>query len=114
MGRVIPPMVNAELLELTDESVRLPPLAVRLPFCVCVVPTVMLPKLIAAGATPRVPLVTAVPLPVRAIPTDGFEALEEMLRVALLVPAVVGVNATDKLALAPAAKLYGHAIPFTT
>ena len=92
----------------------LPPLAVRLPFWVCVVPTVMLPKLIAAGATPRVPLLTVAPLPVSATATDGLEALEAILRVALIVPDVVGVNATDKFALAPAAKLYGHAIPLTT
>jgi hypothetical protein len=93
------------LLELTEDSVTLPPLAVRLPFCVCVVPTVMLPKVIAAGATARLPLLTAVPLPVRAIATEGLDALEATFRVALLVPALAGVNAIDKFALLPAAKL---------
>jgi hypothetical protein len=34
MGRVRPPSVKAELLELAEERVRLPPLAVMLPFWV--------------------------------------------------------------------------------
>ena len=47
--------------------------------------------------------VVAVPESVTAM--DGSEALELMLRVAVSVPATVGANFTNKLALAPAASV---------
>ena len=72
---------------------------------------VTLPKLIEPGVTPSVPLVTDVPLPVRATATEGSEASEATYKVALTVPDVAGVNDTDKFALLPAAKVYGKFIP---
>jgi hypothetical protein len=66
---------------------------------------VTLPKLIEPGVTPRVPLVTEVPLPVRETATEGLEALEVRFKVALSVPAVVGVNETDRFMLLPAANV---------
>jgi hypothetical protein len=52
------------LLELLEDKVILPPLTVKLPDSVCVVPMVTLPKLMEPGVTPNVPL-DVVPLPVR-------------------------------------------------
>jgi hypothetical protein len=103
-GRVIPPRVNAALLELAEDKVTLPPLAVMLPDCACAVPTVTLPKLMDPGVTPRVPLEVA-PLPVRETPTDGSDALELRESVALTVPGMEGTNVTDRLALPPAGRV---------
>lgn len=44
------------------------------------------------------------PLPVRATGTEGLLAFEARYSVAFVVPAVVGVNATDKFALPPAGR----------
>ena len=99
-----PPAVKAELLELVDDSVTLPPDAVTLPFCVWVVPIVTLPKLIDPGVTASVPLVV-VPLPLSEMLTVGSDPFEVSVRVALSVPEVVGEKVTDKFALAPAARL---------
>jgi hypothetical protein len=103
-GRVTPPRVNTELLELAADRVTLPPLAVTLPDWVCVVPMVTLPKLMDPGVTPRVPL-EVVPLPVRETPTDGSDALELRESVALSVPVVEGAKVTDRLALPPAGRV---------
>jgi hypothetical protein len=112
MGKVNPPRVNAELLELLEDTVTLPPLAVKLPDWVCVVPIVTLPKLREPGVTPNVPL-DVVPLPVRGTPTEGSDALELRESVALAVPVVDGVNVTERLVLPPAAKVYGNVKPLT-
>jgi hypothetical protein len=103
-GNVNPPRVNAELLELLEDTVTLPPLAVKVPDWVCVVPIVMLPKLMEPGVTPNVPL-DVVPLPVRDTPTFGSDALELRDSVALSVPVVEGVKITDRLALPPAGRV---------
>jgi len=76
------------------------------------VPIVMLPKLMEPGVTPNVPL-DVVPLPVRGTPTEGSDALELRERVASAVPVVDGVNVTERLVLAPAAKVYGNGKPLT-
>ena len=99
-GNVSPPTANAELLEQSEERVRLPPVAVILPDCVCVVPIVTLPKLIEPGVTPSIPL-ALVPLPVKAILTEGSEASETSESVALSVPVVAGLKVTNRLALPP-------------
>jgi len=64
------------------------------------------------GVTPNVPL-DVVPLPVRGTATEGSDALELRERVALAVPVVDGANVTERLVLAPAAKLYGNVRPVT-
>ena len=92
--------MKAELVELADDKVTPPPEAVKLPDCVCVVPTVTLPKLIDPGVTPNVP-VTLVPLAVKDTATEGSDALEASESVALLVPLAEGVKVTDRLALPP-------------
>jgi hypothetical protein len=96
--------VKAELVELADDNVTPPPLAVKLPDCVSVDPTVTLPKLIDPGVTPNVPL-RLVPLPVKDTPTEGSDALEASESVALLVPLVEGAKVTDRLALPPAGRV---------
>lgn len=111
-GGVTPLSVKAELLELVEDNVTLPPLAVRLPLWVCVLPMVTLPKSIEAGVSLSVPF-ALVPLPVREIDTAGSEALEERVSVALRVPVVAGANATDNAALLPAANVYGKLKPLT-
>jgi len=82
MGRVSPLKVNAELLELVDDKVTLPPLAVTLPFCAWTDPMVTLPKLMDPGVTPNVPL-ELVPLPVKETPIEGSDALELTLSMPL-------------------------------
>ena len=89
------------MVELAEDSVTPPPVAVKLPDCVWVVPTVTVPKLIDPGVTPRVPL-RLVAVPVKDTATDGSDALEASESVALLVPLVEGAKVTDRLALAPA------------
>lgn len=111
-GNVSPARVNAELLELVEESVTLPPLAVTLPFWLWVVPIVTLPKLMEPGVTPSVPL-AVVPLPVRETVTEGSDALEVSVSAAVLVPEVAGEKVTERFALAPEDKLYGRDNPLT-
>jgi hypothetical protein len=102
-GNASPARVKAELLELADETVTLPPDAVMLPFCVWGLPTVTVPKLSDPGVTASVPL-ELVPLPARATDTEGFEAFELTESVALFVPVVTGENVMARLALVPAAR----------
>lgn len=92
------------MFEVADDRVTLPPLALTLPFWVWLLPTSTFPKLITPGVTPNVP-VGLVPMPERAIPTEESDAFEEKERIALSGPVAVGANTTDKLALAPAAKV---------
>jgi hypothetical protein len=96
--------VNAELLELAEDKVTLPPLAVTLPDWVSVVPMATLPKLVDPGVTFRVP-VEVVPPPVRDTPTDGSDALELRESVALSVPVVEGTKVTDRLAVPPGGRV---------
>jgi hypothetical protein len=61
-GKVTPPRVNWELLELADDKLTLPPLAVTLPFWLRVDPMVTVLKPMDKGVTPSVPLeVVALP-----------------------------------------------------
>jgi hypothetical protein len=111
-GRLSPPSVNAALLELTEETVTLPPDAVTLPLWLWLLPIVTEPKLIEPGVTPNVPLEVA-PVPDSAIVIFGSEAFELSERVALAVPATVGEKTTDRLTLLPAARVYGKVKPPT-
>ena len=103
-GKASPLSVNWELPELADERVTLPPVAVRLPVWGLGVPTVTVPKLIETGVSASVP-VAVVAVPDRATATEGLDASELRARVAEAVPATFGANTTDKLALAPAARV---------
>lgn len=103
-GRGSPLMVKAELLELAEDNVTLPPLAVIAPVWIWVVPIVTVPKLMDPGATPSVPL-EVVAVPVRDTAIEGSEAFEAKVRVAVLVPATAGAKVTDKVALLPAVRV---------
>jgi hypothetical protein len=103
VGNVSPLSVNSELLELAEERVTLPPLAVTLPLVLWLLPIVTELKLIEPGVTPMAPL-EFVPVPERATVTTGSDAFELRERVALAVPATVGEKTTDKLTLLPAAR----------
>src|SRR6201988_772753 len=103
-GKVSPPRANSELLELAEETVTLAPLAVMLPCWLWLLPMVRVPKLMDPGVTPRV-AVEVVAVPEREMATEESDAFELMVRVALSVPAAVGANFTDKLALFPAANV---------
>jgi len=104
IGNVSPPTVKAELLELVDDSVTLPPDAVTLPLSVWVVPIVTPPKLIDPGVTASVPVVV-VPPPLSETFSVGSDPFEVSVSVVLLVPDVIGEKVTDRFALAPAARL---------
>ena len=92
------------MLELTEDKVTLPPLAVTYPFWLWAVPMVTMPKLMDPGVTPSVPL-EVVALPVRDTATEGSEAFERRVTVAVSVPAAVGAKVTDRLAPPPAARV---------
>ena len=100
-GSVRPPTVKTELLELTEETVTPPPLAVIFPLWLWAVPMVTVPKFMDPGVTPSVPL-EVVALPVRDTATEGLEASELSVTLAVSVPAAVGAKITDRLALPPA------------
>src|SRR5437667_3306668 len=103
-GKASPLSVNWELLELADERVTLPPLAVRLPFWGLVVPTVTVPKLIETGVSASVP-VAVVALPDRATATDGLEDRKSTRLNSSHITTTYAVFSTKKKTLAPAAKV---------
>ncbi len=73
---------------------------------------VMLPKFIAPGVTPSVPVVV-VALPLKATATDESVAFDPMARLAVSVPEVVGEKVTDRFALTPGAREKGSVGPAT-
>jgi len=105
VGNVSPLSVNSELLELAEERVTFPPLAVTLPLLLRLLPIVTELKLIEPGVTPMVPALEFAPLPERATVTTGSEAFELRERVPLAVPTTVGEKTTDKLTVLPAARV---------
>lgn len=72
-------------------------------------PTVTLPKPRLVGLADRVPAAT--PVPESGIVRVGLVAFELIVTVPLALPAVVGVNVTVKLVLAPAARFTGVVMP---
>src|SRR5271155_4814485 len=97
-GNVIPLMANSEGLvppKLTEDTVTLAPLAVRVPVAVPLVPTTTLPT--ATGElTLRVPT-AAVPVPVRLVTLGVFDALLANVAVADAAPDAPGVKVTVKV-----------------
>src|SRR5580700_3093029 len=100
IGNDRPPTLNAELLLLTALTVTLAPLAVRLPDAVPLVPTTTLPRPMAVGLAASVPVVAVVPVPDSGTVTVGFEALDPIVMLPLIVPAAVGANFALKVQLA--------------
>ena len=63
-GNDRPPKLNTELLDLAAETVTLPPLAVRVPEAVPLLPSTTLPRANVAGVTPSCPVGGGVVVPV--------------------------------------------------
>lgn len=78
---------------------------------VWLLPTVTLPKLRVVGLADKVPCET--PVPESGIVKLGFDAFEVIVTAPVALPAVVGVNMTLKLALAPALNDTGAVMPLT-
>jgi len=104
IGKVSPLTVNSEMLELAEERVTLAPIAVTLPVWLWLPPSVRVPKPMDPGVTPSVP-VEFVAVPERETATEGLDAVELMVRMALSLPATAGANLTDKFALTPAGRV---------
>jgi hypothetical protein len=109
-GSERPPMMNAELFELTAVTVTFAPLAVRLPDAVPLVPTTTLPRPRVVGVTVSCPA-AAVPVPDSGMVSVGLDAFEVIVTLPITVPADAGVNVTVKLALCPAVSVRGAVIP---
>lgn len=105
-GNVSPPTVNSELFEVADDKTTLPPLAVRLPPWLELLPTSTLPKLSEVGVTLKVPS-GVLPLPESATLTVGSDAFELIDSVALSAPETVGENVAVSAAVVPAFNVKG-------
>jgi hypothetical protein len=92
--------VNSELLDLAEDKVTLPLLAVILALFICVLPTVMLPKFKEPGVTLSIPFVV-VAVPLKATVIDGSEAFDAIARLAISLPDFMGENVTDRFAVVP-------------
>ena len=68
-----PDSTNRELLLPTEETVTVPPVAVRLAFCVSAVSINTLPKFNVDGVMVNCPLAAVVPAPVSGMLKDGPE-----------------------------------------
>jgi len=110
-GSERPPTLNAELLVLAAVIVTLAPLAVKVPDAVPLVPTTTLPSPNVVGDTLNSGTPTAVPVPDTGIVKVGLGAVEVMVTLLLTTPVAVGANVTLKVALCPAVKVSGAAIP---
>ena len=96
----VPPIVT--LLMVTDDFV----VFVNVADCAALVdPTAVLGKLREVGDAVTLPLDVLPPVPDSATVCGLFEAVSETVRVAARVPVVLGLNATDTLQLADAARL---------
>ena len=111
-GKVTPLMANSPGLvppKLTEDTVTLAPLAVRVPVAVPLAPTTTLPT-----ATGELTLsVPAAPLPFSGIVKLGFDASDVMETLPLKLPADDGVKVTLNDVLCPGVKVSGVLIPTT-
>lgn len=85
-----------------------PPVLVSVIVCDCVAPTFTLPKPALVGLSASWPGLAAVPVPESARLVALFDALLEMVTVALKVPAALGANLMPKVALCPDARVIGR------
>ena len=109
-GSDSPLTLNTELFVLAPVTVTLAPLAVNNPDELPLVPTTTLPRSMVVGATESCPIAT-VPVPDKGIVRVGLEALDVMLTLPLALPADDGANETLNVALCPAVRVTGVAIP---
>lgn len=108
-GRLNPLKANSELLLVTAETVRLPPLAVMLLDKVALFPTVTLPKFKLPGATPSCP--RDVPVPESATATFDRQYFEDTEKLPVVDPAVSGANARVRVTLCLGERVIGRANP---
>jgi hypothetical protein len=110
-GNAAPSRTNCELLLLSDDTVTGAPEALIVIDSVCVVPTGTLPKLTAAGLTVNWLVAIAVPVPVSDSAADELVALLAKASAPDSAPLLVGLNATLKDKLWPAAMVNGKLAP---
>jgi hypothetical protein len=109
-GVVMPLSVNPLPLIVAEEIVTDdPPVFVIFSVRAWLLPTVTLPKLRLVGFGVNVPAAT--PVPVSGMVRVGFEAFEPIVTLPLASAAVVGVNVTLNVVLAPAARVTGVVSP---
>jgi len=111
-GSAIPRRENSESVTPTDDNVTVDPVAVRVPDCVLLVPTVTFPKSVARGVTASCPW--AMPVPATGIVSDEVAASELTLTLPLALPGERGVNITVKVTLWPTARVSGTFKPVKT
>jgi hypothetical protein len=110
-GRDNPLTLNSGLVMPASVTVRLEPLAVRVPVRLLLCPTITLPKFSVAGLTASWPLTMAVPA--REIVRVALEASDRTEIVPLALPPVVGAKTTPKVKLCPGLRAIGRDNPVT-
>lgn len=112
-GNASPLIANSELFTLTEETVTLAPVALSVPVCVPLVPTVTFPTPIVAGLTLNSPWIGAcsVPAPLNEMVRLGFEAFELTVTLPLKLPEDCGAKVTLKGTVCPAVKVTGVLSP---
>lgn len=110
-GNANPVMENSELPTLTEDTVTLAPVALSVPVCVPLVPTVTFPTPMVAGLTLSCPgFGCVVPAPLNAMVRLGLEASLARARLPLAL-ADVGVKTTLKVVLCAGARINGRSKP---
>jgi hypothetical protein len=110
MGGVIPLRVKTDPLTVACEIETLePPEFVSVPDNDCVPPTVTVPKARLVGFAAIVPALA--PVPDNGMERVGLGAFEVITTLPLAGPETVGANVTVKVALCPAFKVRGAAMP---
>jgi hypothetical protein len=88
------------------------PVALSVPDAVPLVPTMTLPSARVEGKTVSCPAVL-VPVPDKEIVSVGLDALDVTVRVAVALPAAVGVNVMLTVAFAPGLRVSGREAALT-
>jgi hypothetical protein len=98
-GNESPVIVNSELPTVAEETVTLAPVALSVPVCVPLCPTVTLPALMVAGVTLNWPWGAPVADPVSEMVRFEFEASDAMAALPLTLLRVCGAKVTLRAAL---------------
>jgi hypothetical protein len=113
-GNVTRLIENSEGLvppKVTEDTVTLAPLAVRVALAVPLVPTTTLPTATVVGLTLRLPAAAAVPVRLKASVRFGFDAFDVMATLPLKLLAKGGVKVILNDALCPGVSVRGAEIP---
>lgn len=108
-GNDVPEIENCELLLEADETVTLPPVALRVAGWVVLDPISTLPKLKDAGETVNCPAELVAPVPV----SGTFRFGPEMNRLPLMIPVVDGEKVAVTVRLWPLLRVIGSIAPLT-